>query len=588
VGTQNFRLADIKGFLPSVDPTRTEDMYVLNGRNYVFDVKGPKSVFGNRLLLPQPLQSPHNVQGLLIQARKKLRSFTLAADGILEWDERAGGWQVIYVTPRILNTPYRWTSAYLNRKVYFAHPRVGILVYDIDSETCGPHTGLGVPTEVIAIAENNGVLCAIGPEFFSWSAPSDGMNFNPALGGAGFQRISDRVPGYPIMLSSYTSGCLIWTSGGVMRSEFTGDQAVFRHRALQAQYRPINSFCTARVEDDTVVVLDERGLFASKGEAPTAMTPVFNEFFADYMQKNKLRIGENVRLEWDARNRRLFVSTSLTESNPLYENCFVLYPNLDKWGQFNDPHYGILPISIRDTQRADDYFGYVDSDGRVRFWMETSSRELRPEETAGIKLKTNLYYPPIQKPVGYEEGAEGFVVSSSAVCASFATGAMNQPAGYYLPDGLTPITPERTGLDSRVMLGLFRPNGQQVSDELSELINLVIRNNINDTTQDDGSYNITPAPSGDQTDLGLSDTNIPFDAEANYVNHGLRVIGTVDGRTEFMSETPILAGFTNGARYYTCAVTGVWHIFELSAVEIGEAFHPATFEITATSAGRLN
>jgi hypothetical protein len=71
------------------------------------------------------------------------------------------------------------------------------------------------------------------------------------------------------------------------------------------------------------------------------------------------------------------------------------------------------------------------------------------------------------------------------------------------------------------------------------------------------------------------------------VNHKLKVIGTLDAATEFMHADPVLVGFSRAARHYSCSCVGMWHIIELTANEIGEAFHVRTLEFTATSAGRL-
>src|SRR4051812_1604609 len=121
MGTQNFKATDIKGLSPAVEPTRSQELFALNGRNYYFDSKGPKSGFGNRLLLPQPLGAPIQTQGIRLRLRGGDRVFTITSDSILEWDEVTGGWQVIYVTPDTSLSPYRWTWGYLNNKAYFNH-----------------------------------------------------------------------------------------------------------------------------------------------------------------------------------------------------------------------------------------------------------------------------------------------------------------------------------------------------------------------------------------------------------------------------------------------------------------------------------
>jgi hypothetical protein len=588
---QNFKASDIKGFTPSIEPTRSDELFALTGRNYVFDTRGPKSSFGNRYLLPQALGKPAHTQGLRLKLRGGDRCFTFTSDSILEWDESAGGWKIIYITPYTGNGPNRWSWGYLNGLLFFCHPRTGILVYTIETGICQPHSdiGIGTPEEALSIVVNNGFLCVVTPILFGWSAPSNGLDFNPTLGGAGFQLISDRVSGFPLAVSSYTRGCLTWTTGGVMRSEFSGDQAVFRHRALQTEYRPVNSFCTCKIDDDTVVILDERGLFQSKGEAPIPLTPIFNEFFQKYLQENNLNLGTNVRIEWDELQRFMYISTSLTESNPIYENCFVLYPNLDKWGQFNEQHYGILPLLVKGSTRADDFYGYVDSDGRVRYWQNTGSREIRVEDSITAR-GANLAYPPMQKPFGFEDGAVGTILSSSGVGNTFADSSVSGPAGFYTWDGDSAIVlaPERTGLNARIVFGLLRVLGQQSSDQLGEVTAVMIRSLGEDNASVGTGFNIDPdAPARmnlNQTDPAISERF----TDENYVNHKLRIIGTVDGESVFTDQTPSLVGFAKSARYYSCSVIGLWHMMELRADDVGESFHPVTFEVTAIPAGRLN
>jgi len=588
---QNFRALDIKGLTPSVEPTQSEELFVLDGRNYVFDSRGPKSAFGNRYLLPQALGRPEHTQGIRLKLRGGDRCFVFTSDSILEWDENSGGWAVIYVTPYTGNAPNRWSWGYLNGFVYFCHPRTGILVYNVDTGVCQQHKniGIGTPEEALSIVINNGFLVVVTPVLFAWSAPSNGLDFTPTLGGAGFQVISDRVSGFPIMVTSYTRGCLTWTTGGVMRSEFTGDQAVFRHRALQTEYRPMNSFCTCKIDDDTVIILDERGLFQSKGEAPTPLTPIFNEFLAQYLQDNDIRVGANVRMEWDELQRRMYISTSLTESNPLYENCFVLYPNLDKWGQFNEVHFGILPLLIKDSERADDFYGFVDSDGRVRYWQATGSREVRVEDSE-TPAGANLAYPPMQKPFSFVEGESGYVLGSSGVVNTFNDASVTGPAGYYEWDGnsATLLAPERAGLDARIIFGLLRVLDQPASDTLGEVVGVMIRSLSQDNAHVNPGYNFeAPAPAS----MDLNQTN-PVVAERfvdeSYVNHKLRIIGTLDGLSAFTQEEPTLVAFTKAGRYYSCSVIGLWHMMELRAEDVGESFHLMTFDITAVPAGRLN
>lgn len=261
----------------------------------------------------------------------------------------------------------------------------------------------------------------------------------------------------------------------------------------------------------------------------------------------------------------------------------MLYPNLDKWGQFNETHYGILPIRIQQSERADEYFGFVDEDSRVRIWANIGSREVSPEN-CDTKLGANLFYPPIQKPFSTIEGESGTVLSSSGVANTFNDAEVSQIAAYYPYDGLAPVSPERMGLDARIVFGLFRVLGNTASDEIGEVVNLMIRSLDSNNTYVGTGFNLDP-PAGE--DLNQDSTSERFVEEA-YVNHKLRLIGTIDGETLYYAEEPTLTGFVKSTRYYSCSVPGLWHMIELRAEEVGESFHPVTVELTAIPAGRLN
>lgn len=584
---QAWRADDFDGLTPGIDPRRSEKFFALNGQNYVFDSLGVKSPFGNRYLTPYGLGLPAHAQGYRLNLRSGNRTFTMTGDAIMEWKEDVGGWRILYITPDTTLAPYRWTFGYLNGKVYFCHPSVGIIVYDLDSDSCYRHNGAGVPSSPIALCVNNGRLCVIDPLYFYWSTQSNGMDFTPKLAGAGYQLISDRVPGEPIMISDYAAGVLIWTTGGCMVSRFTADQAVYQHRLLNTEYSPINSFCVFQTDENTIVILDERGFFQSQGGAPTAFAPVFNEFLIDYIKRLKLTTGDvpNVRVEWDSVYRRVYLSVSQSRTDPLFESAFVYYPPLDKWGQFSESHYGVIPIRISTGERAGDYSAFVDGEGRVRILREIGSREVLPADPS-----LDSFYPLVQKPDFAIAVDSGMVLSSSAAVSTVPMGVRDgQPAGFFARSGDVPAPVALTGLSARIQLGLLRFPLQDTNDRLVEVIQLFV-----------GSI-VSASPDGVSTDFNLipqgvtdDDYNVVAAAEqygvevVGYVNSNLRIIGTKDGRSEFYSEVPALVEYQEAGRYYSCCVPGVWHILEMSADDVGEAFHLQSFELTGAAAGRLS
>lgn len=582
--SSTWKAADILGLTPGVDLRRSDKCYAVGGKNFAFTSLGPRSVFGNRFLLPHPLGLSRHVQGVRVRLRSGDRVFTFEGETILEWNEELGGWRVLYVTPITNIQPYRWSVAYINGSIYFCNPRVGIIVYNLDLEILFRHNGPGVPLSPLAICANNGRLVVLDDTNLSWSWQSDGMNFTPALGEAGQQKVGDRVSGFPIMVTSYAQGVLVWTTGGVMRSEFTGDQEVYRHRNLNTEFRPMNSFCTLQTDENTTIILDERGLFQSTGGAPVPMAPLFNEFLIEFIRKNKVALGQNIRIEWDDLRRFMHVSVSVTPEFPAYERAYVLYPALDKWGVFSEPHYGILPIGIGGNQREGSYFGYVGLDSRVRYWSDFASREVLP---VGDGL--NERYPRIQQTTFQTEDLSASVVSSSMVLNSTPTTPMTGAAGYYAIDSNTPAIPSVTGLDAVLQVGLVRFDMQDAFDHMTEVISVMLGNvESGPDAQLGEDYTVIPDGVSDEDYSAVAGAEDFGLGSLGYVNHNLRVISTIDGRSLFNSDTPIMVEFTEAARHFSCSTAGIWHILEVSADSPGQAFHLRAFELNAIDAGRVS
>ena len=211
--TRGWRASDVLGITPGVDPRRSEKIFALNGDGYVFDSLGPRSAFGNRMLTPVDIGIPDHAQGFRLRLRGGDRTFTMFANGIFEWDESIGGWAVIYATPDTTSIPYRWTYGYLNGYLYFCHPRVNtLLAYNIEESLMLPVDSPGAPIQPLAMVVDNGRVNVLTTTQQLWSAPSNGLNWTPTIGGAGFQNIADRVAGDPVMITSYTGGTLVWLS----------------------------------------------------------------------------------------------------------------------------------------------------------------------------------------------------------------------------------------------------------------------------------------------------------------------------------------------------------------------------------------
>lgn len=586
MGTQKIPFSSVEGLNPAVEPSQSDKVFALGGRNYLFDTKGAKSAFGNLLLTPIERTKKNQPQGVRFNTHLGVLCFFMDGDGIWQWDDSLGDYRQIYSTRDVDMVDYRWTYGYLANLIYFCHPSTGILVYDLsDPGYCQKHSQIGnvTPDDAMSIDVTSGRLVVQSPLLMSWSAPGDGLDFNPMLGQGGFQLISDFVPGEPILITSYATGCLTWTTNGVLRSEFTGDQSVFRHRALNTEFHPVNSFCTFRVDDTTVVILDERGLYSSQGGQITSYAPLFSEYLLDFIQKNRLKIGNNLRTEWDALQKRLYVSVSLSVSNPQYEQCFVYYPPVDKWGQFDEVHYGIVPVSTQLAARQGDYYGFVDLDGRVRFWREITSRELRPERAN--YLTKNLYQPAIPKQVQYDKDLLYRIMPSWTKLSGISKAGMGR-VGYYDIGGTAPTLIQSEGLNAQIRIGLLRPNGPGESDQMSEVLNLLVRSTDSALGQQIDDFMLYASDVIEDWQILTGDEDWGGN-DAGVVGHTLQVVGTIDGVNDFVRVVPKLVRELPSGRYYSCSVKGVWHIVEIGAQAVGESFALKTLELTAADAGRL-
>jgi hypothetical protein len=306
-----------------------------------------------------------------------------------------------------------------------------------------------------------------------------------------------------------------------------------------------------------------------------------------YLQENNLREQQNVRIEWDELQRYMYVSVSLSKTSPLYEQCFVLYPPLDKWGQFNEAHYGIFPLKIQGSARADDYYGFADSDGAIRYWKNTGARQKATSNSTSL-ANANLHQPATQRPIVGTDGEESRTGSTSAKLNTFPRTSPNLPADYYVAASMSPVAAELKPLNSVLRVGLFRPTGETVADQVSEIVGVLIRSlQSGDESQVAVDFNtIPPATADEDYNIGVGTDDYGINV-LNYVNHKLDIISTLDGGQEFLRVTPDIVAFVQGARYYSCSTVGVWHIVEVRADEVGESFHINTLELVSTSAGRL-
>ncbi len=481
MATLRLRGSQIESLLPSIETRAADANRVLSGRNFNWDSLGPKSGFDTRMMSPFPFSALRNVQGIRVQDH----TLVFCEDAIVTWrDTIPRGWQIhTYFLDEIpLGFRDPWSGFFMNDVVYASQSYRGFFASD------HPHASdnelqpfikktsadiPGLPDSIIAMDIVNGRPVLISHDYITWGALGNLTDLTPALGGAGQQKISEKVKGDVLALTAFQEGFVVWTDQGALLGEFIGGDAVWRFDTLFATERPIGQHTVTRLKNGASAFLSERGMMIIQNiNGPEPLTPEFNEYFRELLKDSNAE-RRRWRVEYDDRREQIFVmeSTDLIS----YSRSFCLHPTLNKWGLFSDRVYGFLPLT-------NDLYGYVDALGYQHF-KTSFSRGDAPGESE--------YVVPMMPP--FEQTAQN--ASSTMVSNAFAfdltypvelqtliqPGWYHPNSGYQHPGGTKPM-------DSWIEVGYFRPAQFQIAaDNIAEHQELVLGSIMSAAPNEDAS-----------------------------------------------------------------------------------------------------
>lgn len=606
MATARFRGQQIKPRTPAIDARNVDQLFVVDGRNYSFDSRGPKTDFGDRYLSYLKFRKPTDIHGTRIAGR----TFVHTPDALLEWDDAFKAWIPCYyffqadnAPPRSLNG-LRWNAAYINNRIFLGHRDYGYLYvetttpessrvfYEISFETVP-----GLPENPLGVVETNGRLCILTANLLAWSGPAAGLDFTPEAGGAGFQIIADKIGGTPVSVTSFAGGLVVWTTTGALLGEFIGGDNVFRWSVINTANVPQNSFCVARLNADDTLLLTNQGLFITKRAGiQEPYQPVFNEYLRDFLTVNPQAVG---RLEYDSYRDRIYVL--LRSHHVQYHRMFVLTPTLDAFGEFSEKNFGILPLTP--TQ-----FGYVGIDGIARYWLETGSRQDVTLNSYNYQFPRFLKYSALnwsQEVGGPEDRLSEW--STSGVC-QHDSHANNIREGYYELDADVPAKPVLKGLNAYIDIGYIRPEMiQQAADGLIEVHEVAlgsypqaipamlepgtiefdyyaeIYEPLYATTED------LDESADDEEDLNGDGEDEEYNGLTSAYNQNPYTItlGSSDDGYNYTEHEPKLVRFNPTTTRYSCFTSGNLHRLRLAANETWERVHVRYLEFTLNYGGRL-
>ncbi len=389
---ERFPIRDIQGYSPAIELRNAQDVFSINGKNFYFDSRGPKSGFGSRLVAGlNIIEVPDGVVQSITIGRQ---AFVISSQHIYILNEAGTTWISVYNLAGLFGTrvdPWRkkWTAAYLSKGVYLCHPDFGLLKWNGSTfNKLSQETTAGLPKNPLAIAETNGRLCILSRHFITWSAPSNAEYLIPELGGAGQQRLSDRIPGSPVTVVGFQQGFLVWTDEGCLTAEYIGGDTVFRFDRMTTDQLPVSSYAITELPDGSYLLCTKQGIHRTdNGREPEAITPIFNEFFRNVLKHESFI---QVRLDYQMETDLLYIQ--LRDWTNHYVRTYVLSAALDKWGLFSERHYGMIRYA-----KGRGSFGYVDNKGVVhKFVTHAYDREVVPGEYVGLDSEIEFGYirPP--------------------------------------------------------------------------------------------------------------------------------------------------------------------------------------------------
>lgn len=392
MSSARFAGQQIESWNPSQDVRSIEAgrLFVLKGRNYLFDSKGPKSGFGHRCVSGGLIGNETDVQSVQVGQQ----FYVMTSDGIfsqkfaqqVELDalDPSNRWhQYFTFDADRLNkfASFRWTGAYLNGSTYLGNQNKGL--FRVGKGKAVLHTADGVPSDPIAIGVVSSRLLVISKKIIAWSGPGDGNDFVPDIGGAGFQLLSLHMAGKPLGVTFFEQGCVVWSATSALLCEYIGGDAVFRFDTLKSELYPIGPMAITADPNGRAFMMTRFGIVIVSGQQIDATkAPGFNEYIRKYLEDNQ---DVRIRLEYILESDLLFIQ--LSDSLKCYTTTFVLSVTIDKWGSFDENHLGICRFG--DIAGST---GFADLDGRMHKFDDTPDREYVGQGLVGLDAEITIGY----------------------------------------------------------------------------------------------------------------------------------------------------------------------------------------------------
>lgn len=388
-GTGLIQAKDLSPWTPDIDARRDAKPGIITGINFVDDVDGPRSAFSSAFV---------DFNLFDVVARSKVNKLQITNGilygtpvGVFSIDPISNEAQCIL--PIEVSIQYwPWTIALVGGVYYLAQYDIGLWQFDPDNNII-THIATPVGDQIRGVAVSFGRLVYLTPDDVAFSALDDGTDLDPSLTtGASAQPLSI-VGGTAYRIAPLSDGFIVYMSRGILRALFTQAAYVFTFKKLTEAIKVFSPNAGCYVEGLGDISLDASGFWLATSS--DAVPVPWEAEKGDYIKKNILNVSNQnlfgiIGMFFSIAEQKIFISFSNNITEGFFQTTFVYTLISQKWGSFNQFHYGILEVlSIINNIYSCAYMG---SDGYMRQFTNTDFSYDLPQEPLSI---TDFLYRPI-------------------------------------------------------------------------------------------------------------------------------------------------------------------------------------------------
>lgn len=423
----------IGGLTLGIDRRQLSQPSVVEGRNFIRDIKGPRSYFAARLFSINKINDARNAQTVRIGGVNHL----ITSTALYAYDDDAGRFYPIYDFPvNYSEAAWPWSVAFLDGLYFFCRKGNDLTSYDPENREWKTYTGGDNPTAPVACIVSAGRLIVMDEDRIMYSEVGV-ASFTPDEDtGAGYVLTNAFGGGDPIGLIPSNNGFNAYTSEGV--GVFTAVDALnpftFKAVAVSDQvlttFAPMSPYAMVALSPTTHVILSRSGLFQIVNGQLTTFEPIMSEWIKNTFLVNTPRNNPYYTRLWYNAEMQLFgvsVSTALHEME--FDRAYVYNLVSQQWGSFDRKHTCVGDLTDNDTGASNSVAAYVCCKGYV--WYFTHGSE---QQTASVLEESTLQFGAVEIPT--------YVSDDVVVCSSMLRMGTESWAG--LPETAGPYTEQTT------------------------------------------------------------------------------------------------------------------------------------------------